>query len=610
MNTKIVAMMMTMLCVCGLLFGHFFDQQGLLFEYTDADQDAFEVSRGEADGVHIIVPNTFTVPGTDTVIPIVKVANGGFADYTTLERIDLYNMTHLLEIGDGAFENCTSLPGTRLPASVIRLGDGAFQGCVALGAIHISSNLEYLGDEAFNGCVALSSIYHNENHQTGQPNTLPNTLTVIGDGAFANCSITNLPVPNSVVSIGDGAFAGCDRLTSLTLPDGLLAISDELFYGCHQLANFSIPIHVESIGSRSFAFCTSIDELIIPSSVTTLGDNPFAGCSDNLNISFAPGNTMYSMTGNCLIRLADSTLITGFANSDIPDFVEAIGDFAFSHTGVIGVNLPISVNKIGSSAFFGCGSLIEIELPLDLDDVGDDAFSDCASLDTVYIPNRHRDGGISRHTTLGERIFADCPVLTSVILPPSFTAITTEMFSGCASLTNITISDSIVSIGASAFANCSTLPEIQIPLSVEIVGSQAFVGCNSLTIYVEANDRPVGWAHDFNPDDRPVIWHYLSENDEVAVVAGTRLVGNYPNPFNPTTTISFDIAKDGHVAIDIYNVRGQKVRSLVNGDFTAGNHTIVWNGTDHQGRSVSSGVYFYRMTAGGYHSMQKMALLK
>ena len=62
----------------------------------------------------------------------------------------------------------------------------------------------------------------------------------------------------------------------------------------------------------------------------------------------------------------------------------------------------------------------------------------------------------------------------------------------------------------------------------------------------------------------------------------TALHRNYPNPFNPTTTISYDLANDGNVAIDIYNIKGQKVKTLVNDRQNAGAHTVVWNGQDER----------------------------
>jgi hypothetical protein len=85
---------------------------------------------------------------------------------------------------------------------------------------------------------------------------------------------------------------------------------------------------------------------------------------------------------------------------------------------------------------------------------------------------------------------------------------------------------------------------------------------------------------------------------------------NYPNPFNPETTISFSLKEDCRVTIDVYNFRGQKVKSLVNGYLEAANHLVIWDGKDNSGRNVSSGVYFYKMDTKEYSSIKKMILLK
>jgi len=101
----------------------------------------------------------------------------------------------------------------------------------------------------------------------------------------------------------------------------------------------------------------------------------------------------------------------------------------------------------------------------------------------------------------------------------------------------------------------------------------------------------------------------LTDNDVVGL-AVTKLSGNYPNPFNPTTSIVYEMASNGYVVIDVYNNKGQKIRSLVNGERGAGLHKVVWDGIDDSEVSVSSGIYFYRMSAGEYVGVKKMLLLK
>ncbi len=84
----------------------------------------------------------------------------------------------------------------------------------------------------------------------------------------------------------------------------------------------------------------------------------------------------------------------------------------------------------------------------------------------------------------------------------------------------------------------------------------------------------------------------------------------YPNPFNPTTTISFSIPKDDKVELSIYNIKGQKVKMLTSDHYLKGNHSVVWNGTDKNDKSVASGVYFYRLKTSDKTYSKKMMLLK
>lgn len=90
----------------------------------------------------------------------------------------------------------------------------------------------------------------------------------------------------------------------------------------------------------------------------------------------------------------------------------------------------------------------------------------------------------------------------------------------------------------------------------------------------------------------------------------TALSPPQPNPFNPQTQIRFSLGEPGSVELVIYDLRGQKVRTLVDGEMPAGPHAVDWAGTDQQGRGVSSGLYLLRMKAGGLQLTQKLQLLR
>ncbi|MDP8200541.1 MAG: FlgD immunoglobulin-like domain containing protein [Candidatus Tenebribacter burtonii] len=94
------------------------------------------------------------------------------------------------------------------------------------------------------------------------------------------------------------------------------------------------------------------------------------------------------------------------------------------------------------------------------------------------------------------------------------------------------------------------------------------------------------------------------------VVATTMLDNNYPNPFNPITTIAYSIIEAGYVTLQVYNVKGQLIKTLVSDVRETGNFSITWNGTDNSSKPVSSGIYFYKMKTGNYEQSKKMILLK
>ena len=101
-----------------------------------------------------------------------------------------------------------------------------------------------------------------------------------------------------------------------------------------------------------------------------------------------------------------------------------------------------------------------------------------------------------------------------------------------------------------------------------------------------------------------------SDNDVVPLSVNV-LNENYPNPFNPTTTISYNLAENSNVELSIYNLKGQKVCTLVNTIQESGYYEIVWNGMDDAGKNVSSGIYLFKLNAGShYTSIKKMILLK
>jgi PKD repeat protein len=107
---------------------------------------------------------------------------------------------------------------------------------------------------------------------------------------------------------------------------------------------------------------------------------------------------------------------------------------------------------------------------------------------------------------------------------------------------------------------------------------------------------PAGWVGNDDPS--------------IDIPVNNILVKNYPNPFNPQTTISFNLKKASNVNIKIYNVKGQIVRNLINQSMKAGEHNIVWNGKNNNNKIQASGIYFVKVNHGKESVIHKMAMLK
>lgn len=118
----------------------------------------------------------------------------------------------------------------------------------------------------------------------------------------------------------------------------------------------------------------------------------------------------------------------------------------------------------------------------------------------------------------------------------------------------------------------------------------------------QAKVRELESQFSFYPDE---------ENENIIPAAGNIIsLTNYPNPFNPTTTISFNLSSESDVSLSICNIKGQKVRQLVKDQLTAGKHMVEWNGKDSNNKSVASGIYFYKISTSKDTDMRKMLLLK
>ena len=114
----------------------------------------------------------------------------------------------------------------------------------------------------------------------------------------------------------------------------------------------------------------------------------------------------------------------------------------------------------------------------------------------------------------------------------------------------------------------------------------------------------------FNDGEGNMYTDPLVESDEENIPSSNDKLSNYPNPFNPSTTISYKIANSGNVLIEIFNIKGQKIRTLVDGKYKSGSYSTVWDGINESNIEVSTGIYYCKLKSGNQESVKKLMMLK
>lgn len=277
-----------------------------------------------------------------------------------------------------------------IPEGTQIIGDKAFYSASdCLTSIHMPDSLTHIGEYAF----AYNYFRRID---------IPQSITKISDGAFYfSVLASKVNIPQSVTEIGAGAFACSSNLTSIDIPEGVTSIGDEAFFDCN-LKQISLPETLTSIGSGAFFEC-HFEEVTIPSSVTQMGANPFEGCASLSSIEIASGNTAFEIVNGALFSAEEGRLIgfpSGMMESSyvVPEGTRVIGEAAFRmNENLTEVVIPEGVESIGPSAFYYCINLASVELPQSVKEIGDMAFIGCDSLMELEIP----EGAV-----LGEMVFS------------------------------------------------------------------------------------------------------------------------------------------------------------------------------------------------------------
>jgi hypothetical protein len=112
-------------------------------------------------------------------------------------------------------------------------------------------------------------------------------------------------------------------------------------------------------------------------------------------------------------------------------------------------------------------------------------------------------------------------------------------------------------------------------------------------------------------DDVDISWSPTGIDDEIELIPNIfSLSQNYPNPFNPSTSISFSLGQKAYATIVVYDLMGRKVKTLLSSLLDAGEHEIIWDGSNYSGMAVASGIYLYELESGGSSRIKRMTLLR
>ena len=250
-------------------FAQTFEQGGVFYEVTDAQNKFVSLIRGYDCKGDVVLPESVTYRGTD--YKIVNIADTAFLYCLGITSISIPE--GVVSIGEDAFSFCTNLKSLTIPESVKSIKENAFSYCVfdtinwyselslrsslrpaqfsSLKSITLGGGVNEIEDELFSYCDSLTSV------------TILNGVTRIGVAAFNGVSnLTSIIIPSSVRKICIHAFSWCKKLTDVTISNGVDTIEYGAFKGCDALNSITIPKSVSFIGNRAFENC-GLSQVII-----------------------------------------------------------------------------------------------------------------------------------------------------------------------------------------------------------------------------------------------------------------------------------------------------------------------------------------------------------
>lgn len=354
---------------------------------------------------------------------------------------------------NGAFSGCAALRSIVLPEGVVDIGQSSFSGCTSLRFAQLPFALGEIGANSFRGCENLSDV------------VFPSLCKVIGNRAFDGCASLSRIDLGSCELVGQSAFSGCVALKTIDVPDSVTNIEMSAFYSCTSLKAVKYGRGLKEIGNSAFQGCTALTEIILQDGVERLGEYAFKDCTGagrlripTSLISFQPDTFSYVAPGELLTGQYCSLMSNSSVTNLIilPGWTEYAPNSRYRGGSFKRIELPETVESIGSMAFYGNTSLSEVVLKGRVGSVGDKAFYGCTSL--ISLP----DFGVAL-TNLGAEAFRNCTGLKDVRVAGSVCEIPSKTFYNCTGIERVVLEEGVSSIAYDAFFYDYAIKTLSLP---------------------------------------------------------------------------------------------------------------------------------------------------
>lgn len=438
--------------------------------------------------------NTVTFGGDETregtVFRIDPYAFAGCTDLTTV-NFGNYNVSL---IGDFAFMN-TGITAFTMPGGDPVLGESVFGGKTV--NITWPEGYEKTEEGVYKGTTLMRAPENITESFSIKPGTteiapyaftdskfadgvttvmIPETVTIIGEGAFCGTPITSITIPAEVTEIPAYAFMG-SRLESIEIPANITLIGYGAFANCESLSEITFAPETSLVETGDYAFSsTAISSIEMPDGVKTMGSYTFSGCENLTNVKLPSVTSLGEFTFAGCVKLSDASFgsaatASGTFTFSALSYIDMAGNRIYNESALKNVDLG-GLESLGRDMFSGCKNLQSIELK-NVKKLGAYSFAECDKLSSIT--------GLDKLTEVGDFSFANDGMLRSANLAAA-KYIGIQAFINVP-LTSLTISQA-ETIGIQAFANIN-ISELQIPATLTSFGDGAFMrnlNLNSVTI--------------------------------------------------------------------------------------------------------------------------------